>query len=252
MIATRATLAAGAAVFLLATYCSLARAYRPFDSTDADVAHAGEFELEFAPVGRLREGQQRFLVAPAVIANIGFSGDREMVIQGQREAPIDSTPGQSGAAFVDNGVFIKQVLRRGALQGEDGVSVATEYGFLLPPSQGPGKTGFSVAGIASQQWQAATIHLNAALAETREHQPDVFLGAIIEGPSIWIIRPVAEVFAEQAKGSPRTRSHLVGAIWRAREGLSFDFGLRSGSFGSEPIHEVRVGLTWAFSFQKGP
>src|SRR5713101_4587943 len=90
-----------AMVGLQFAYGQLALAYRPFDSTDADVAHAGEFELELGPVGRLQEGSRKFLVAPAVIANIGFSGDRELVIQGQREVAIDAEPGESRTALVD-------------------------------------------------------------------------------------------------------------------------------------------------------
>ena len=44
-----------------------ALAYRPFDSTDADVAHAGEVEIELGPVQWLRQGGKRFLQAPALI-----------------------------------------------------------------------------------------------------------------------------------------------------------------------------------------
>ena len=197
-------------------YAAVALAYRPFDSTDADVAKAGEFELELGPVGRLREGSKRFLVAPAVIANIGFSGDRELVIQGQHEVALDREAGEPRSAIVDNGAFIKQVLRRGVLQDESGPSVATEYGLLLPSVHGQNGTGLSVAGIISQRWAAATVHLNTALGWTREHEPDLFLGA----------------------------------IWRVRDGLSFDVGLRSAQAGGDAIHELRLGLTWAFAFRK--
>jgi len=230
----------------------MAHAYRPFDSTDADVAPAGEFELELGPLGRLRDGSKRLLVAPAVIANIGFSRDRELVIQGQHEAAIDREPGESRSALVDNGVFIKQVLRRGALQDQSGPSVATEYGVLLPSVHGQAQrgTGLSVAGIVSQRWQAATAHLNAALAWNRDHEPDVFLGAILEGPYTWRVRPVAEVFTEQARESARITSGLVGAIWRVRDGLSFDVGVRSARASGDSIHEVRLGLTWAFAYRK--
>ena len=241
-----------ATIGLQFAYGQLALAYRPFDSTDADVAHAGEFELELGPVGRLQEGSKRFVVAPAVIANIGFSGDRELVIQGQREVAIDREPGESRSSLVDNGAFIKQVLRRGVLQEEAGPSVATEYGVLLPSVHGEHGTGLSVAGIVSQRWEAATVHLNAALAWTREHEPDLFLGAILEGPFSWSVRPVAEVFTEQARESARITSGLVGAIWRVRDGLSFDVGLRSAQAGGEPIRELRLGLTWAFSWKKEP
>ncbi len=90
------------------------------------------------------------------------------------------------------------------------------------------------------------MHLNAALAWTREHEPDLFLGAILEGPYSWAVRPVAEVFGEQASGSPRTTSRLVGAIWRFRDGLSFDVGIRRAHDGNETVRELRLGLTCTF------
>src|SRR6266571_1350743 len=189
-------------------------ALRPYDSTDADVAKQGEFELELGPVGR------------------------------QREGALDREPGEPRSAIVDNGVFIKQVLRQGTLQDASGPSVATEYGLLLPSVHGEKGTGFSVAGIVSQRTEQISVHLNAALAWTREHEPDLFLGAILEGPYSWVVRPVAEVFGEQASGNPRTASGLVGAIWRLRDGLSFDVGMRRAHDGNETIRELRLGLTW--------
>jgi hypothetical protein len=224
-----------------------ALAYRPLDSTDADVVKQGEFELELGPVGRRREGSNRIEVAPAVIGNFGLAGDRELVIQGQREVALDREPGEPRSAIVDNGVFIKQVLRQGVLQDASGPSIATEYGLLLPSVHGEKGTGLSVAGIVSERTAAVSLHLNAALAWTREHEPDLFLGAIVEGPYSWAVRPVVEVFGEQASGSPRTTSRLVGAIWRAREGLSFDVGLRRAHDGNETIRELRLGLTWTFN-----
>lgn len=229
-------------MFLLAS--EPAFALRPYDSTDADVARQGEFELELGPVGWRREGSKRIAVAPAVIGNFGLAGDRELVIQGQREVALDREPGEPRSSIVDNGVFIKQVLRQGTLQDASGPSIATEYGLLLPSVHGEKGTGFSVAGIVSQRAEAVAVHLNAALAWTREHEPDLFLGAILEGPSAWTVRPVAEVFGEQASGSPRILSRLVGAIWRAREGLSFDIGIRRAHDGSETVRELRLGLTW--------
>src|SRR5216683_7027516 len=223
-----------------------ALALRPYDSTDADVAKQGEFELELGPVGRLREGSKRIAVVPAVIGNFGLEGNRELVIQGQREVALDREPGEPRSAIVDNGIFIKQVLRKGTLQDASGASIATEYGLLLPAVHGEKGTGFSVAGIVSQRTETISVHLNAALAWTREHEPDLFLGAILEGPYAWAVRPVAEVFGEQASGSPRITSRLVGAIWRVREDLSFDVGVRRAHDGNETIRELRLGLTWTF------
>jgi hypothetical protein len=232
------------------TCADAALALRPYDSTDADVARPGELELELGPLGRLQEGSRRFRVAPAVVANVGLSGERELVLQGQREVALDAQAGEPHSALVDNGAFIKQVLRRGVLQDEGGPSVATEYGVLLPGVNAQHGTGFSAAGIVSQRWDAATVHLNAALAWTREHEREVFLGGILEGPYAWRLRPVAELFTDQARGSARINSGLVGAIWRVRDGLSFDAGVRSAQAGGEAIHEFRLGLTWAFPLRR--
>src|SRR2546427_8985605 len=102
-----------------------ALALRPYDSTDADVAKQGEFELELGPLGSRREGSKRIEVAPAVIGNFGLEGDRELVIQGQREVALDREPDEPRSGIVDNGGFIKQVLRRGAPQGRSRPRVGT-------------------------------------------------------------------------------------------------------------------------------
>jgi len=237
---------------ILAMLSAPALAYRPFDSTDAAVAEPGEFELELGPIGWLREGANTFRVAPAVVANLGLPWKSELVLEGQRQVLMDPAAGEPKTSVVDTGVFVKTVLREGALQEASGPSVAAEYGVLLPEVHGQSGTGASVAGIVSQRWDAGTLHLNAALAYNRDHEPDGFLGAILESPYAWTVRPVAEIFGEQASGSPRTSSALVGAIWRARDNLTLDFGLRFAHAGDELIREVRLGLTWTLSFKKEP
>ena len=227
-------------------------AYRPFDSTDAAVAAPGEFELELGPIGWLREGENSFRVAPAVVANFGLPWRSELVLEGQRQVALDPAAGEPKTSLVDTGVFVKTVVREGALQDARGPSVAMEYGVLLPEVHGQSGTGASVAGIVSQRWDAGTLHLNAQFAWNREHEPDGFLGAVLEGPYAWTVRPVAEVFGEQASGSPRTSSALVGAIWRASDDLTLDFGLRFAHAGDELIREIRLGLTWILSFKKEP
>jgi len=61
------------AAFVALGWAPNAAAYRPFDSTDASVAEAGKLELELGPIGYLAEGRAHFLVAPALIANLGLS-----------------------------------------------------------------------------------------------------------------------------------------------------------------------------------
>ena len=239
-------------VLLLALLATPALAYRPFDSTDADVAGPGEFELELGPIGWLREGADRFRVAPAIVANLGLPWRSELVLEGQRQVLLDPPAGEPASSVVNTGVFVKTVLREGTLQDARGPSVAAEYGVLLPEVNGQSGTGASVAGIVSQRWEAGTLHLNGALAWNREHEADLFLGAILEGPYGWAVRPVGEVFGEQASGGPRTTSALVGAIWRARDDLTLDLGLRFAYAGDELTREIRLGLTWTLSSKKEP
>jgi hypothetical protein len=232
---------------LLLLFAALtAHALRPYDGTDAAVAAPGEFELELGPLGRLREGDRTFRVAPAVIGNYGFSGERELVVQGQREVAVDPAPGQPDSSIVENGVFIKQVLKRGVLQDQPGLSVATEYGLLLPGIHAQSGTGASIAGIVSQRTESLSLHLNGQFAINRDHEPDLFLGVILEGPYTWVVRPVAEVFGDKASGTARTSSGLVGAIWRVSDTLSFDVGIRTAQVGGESVRELRLGLTWSF------
>lgn len=60
------------------------------------------------------------------------------------------------------------------------------------------------------------------------------------------MRPVAEVFVEAERDVPTAVSGLIGAIWRVRDELSLDAGLRLARAGGVNTTEIRAGLTWAF------
>jgi hypothetical protein len=227
----------------VAAWSGPALAYRPFDGTDAAVAAPGEVEIELQPAGRLRDVTGTSLIAPAAVLNFGFSQGWEAVLEGQGQTLLSpSGPTTLTAA----GAFLKHVLHPGSLQDESGPSVATEFGVLLPDSTGNSGVGASLAGIVSQRWDWGTIHLNAETALTRDHRGDVFLGGIIEGPSTWSLRPVAEFFYENEFGKSETISGLIGLIWRVRDNLSFDVGLRHALANGHPVNEVRAGLTFGF------
>ncbi len=227
-----------------------ASAYRPFDGTDAAVADKGKVEIEMQPAGLFRDASGTVLIAPAARFNYGLTETWEAVLEGQIETPISpSGPSSLTAA----GAFLKGVLREGSLQDKTGPSVATEFGVLLPDSTGDSRFGASLAGIVSQRWDWGAIHLNGAAALTREHRGDLFLGVIIEGPSKWTVRPVAEVFYENEFGKSETISGLVGLIWQVRDDLSFDVGVRHGWTNRHPVNEVRAGLSFGFSLSpSGP
>lgn len=223
-----------------------ARAYRPFNSTDAAVADQGQVELELGPVGYLRLGPERSLMAPSLVLNGGIAEGWEAVVEGSNRIPVGSNAAVPRVRLEDTALNLKGVLREGSLQERGGVSLASEVGVLLPELHGEPGVGAQATLIASRRWEPVTFHANGQLAWTRAHRLGLFGSLVVEGPDAWPIRPVGEVFVESEKGGPTTRSALIGAIWRIREGLALDAGLRAARVGAEELLEARAGLTWAF------
>jgi len=96
-------------------------------------------------------------------------------------------------------------------------------------------------------------HIDAdfrSAALTRDHHADLFVGTILEGPYDWTIRPVAEVVYEREFGVEERFSVLGGAIWKVRDNLSLDVGVREAWVNRRPETNVRAGLTFAFSVQQ--
>jgi hypothetical protein len=223
-------------------------AYRPFDSTDAAVADVGELEIELGPAEFRRNETERTIIAPAYVLNYGFAKNWELVLEGKWEHPLPPAD-DTRSRLVDNGLFLKGVLQEGALQDKAGPSIATEFGILLPGINDEHGVGVSWLGIVSQRWSWGTIHFDAGAALTREHHAELFLGTIIEGPYDWKVRPVAEVVYEREFNTKETFAVLGGAIWRVRDNLSLDIGLREAGVNRHPETEIRAGLTFAISPQ---
>ena len=200
-----------------------AAAYRPFDGTDAAVAKPNEVEIELQPAGRLQTGPQSTLVAPEVVYNYGFAERWEMVLLGQVETPL--SPG-GPSSLAATGAFLKYVVRPGVLQGQSGISIATEFGPLLPGINTDPGVGFSWAAIVSQRWDWGTAHFNVETNLTRDQHGEAFLDLILEGPSTWKVRPVLEMFYDKVWTQSDSRSLLVGAIWQVKDDLSFDAAYR--------------------------
>jgi hypothetical protein len=221
-----------------------ANAYRPFDGTDAGVANLNEVEIELQPAGRLQAGPQSSLIAPAVVYNYGFAERWEMVLQTE----VDSPPGSS-SSFAASGAFLKYVIQPGVLQGQNGISIATEFGPLLPGINNDPGVGFSWAGIVSQRWDWGTAHFNVETNLTRDQHGEGFVGVILEGPSKWTVRPVVELFYDKVWMETETRSALVGAIWQVKDDLSFDAAFRYALVNGHAVNEIRAGLTFAFKVE---
>lgn len=235
-----------ACALLAALWADDALAYRPFDGTDAAIAEPGQFEIELGPARYQQIGPDGALFAPDVVFNYGLAERWELVLQGSLTRSLQAEA--SGVALTGNGLFLKGVVREGSLQEKTGPSIATEFGFLLPDisATDPSGTGGAAAVIVSQRWPALTVHFNAAAALTRQQNADIAFSVIVEGPNDWTLRPVAEVLYERDFGGIETGSALIGAIWRIRENVSIDVGLRGGRVNDQPLREVRAGMTFAF------
>lgn len=222
-------------------------AYRPFDGTDADVAAPGEVELEIGPLGYRRQASARTVVAPALVANYGFAPRFEAVLEGRQEFPVNAE--EHRWQVRDSAFSVKGLLRRGSLQGRTGPSVALETGLLFPTAES--RLGAHIGSIISIRLPAVTFHLNLNNNLFVAVRYEASASLILEGPSTWRLRPVAEGLVEREFGSGGiddglAESLLVGGIACWTDAVSFDLGARVGRANSRRDDELRLGLTWAF------
>lgn len=219
-------------------------AYRPFDMTDADVAAHHEVEIELGPVAVERSPGELVLVAPALILNYGIWPRFELVLEGKNARTL-RPPSEGGWRPQEIALSVKVLLRRGSLQGADGLSIAAEPSLLLP---GRGQAGFGgQAGvILSILRRAGALHLNLVPEMSRARNAAGAIGLIAEGPSDWGVRPVGEWIAYDELRAGWMVSMLYGVIARAAETLSFDAAVRAERTAGRTTLEARAGLTWAF------
>lgn len=244
---------------LLALLClsgaSTARAYRPFDGTDADVAELGEFELELGPAQVLHEEGRNFLISPTVL-NLGILPRTELVIDLMGFAPFRPLPsttigvrGEPKFAVRDTDVFLKFLLRKGTLQEETGLSVAFEGGALIPEIYG--ETGYGASGnlIISQQWGWFVVHLNNELEFARATGDPVWANNLITEFRISeSFRPVTEFTWERdIKAHVNAFAGLAGFIWSVAEDFDIDGAAVVVTSEGQQAFEGRLGLTWAFA-----
>jgi hypothetical protein len=222
-----------------------ARAYRPFDQTDADVAETHAVELELGPITYTHEAAGDSY-APGFVFNYGFHRRLELVFDASKAFAFGNAAVDRDRRELDSALLVKGVLREGVLQGGSGISVAAEGGALLPTVPVAGGVGASLAFIASNRWPAATVHLNIEGDARRDRSFGVIAGAIIEGPDAWTVRPVSEWLAASADPRSTTLSALLGAIWRVRPNLAPDVAFRIAREEGQAVFEVRAGVTWAF------
>ena len=224
---------------------SRAEAYRPFISTDAAVAEPKELEIELGHFTLRRErGESTFLI-PSAVLNYGLWRNLELV------GEFRVARGPSGDMdVIDPAVFIKAVIKEGALQGRDGVGVAIEAGPLLPSTvRGDRGFGFEAIGIVSGRVAPFTVHVNVGGGIDRSAaKPFALWGVIGELPVHPRLRVVAEVTGESIEGKPANNSALLGVIWQpSSQNVYWDVAVRRGMTRGAPDWEVTTGITFAVS-----
>jgi hypothetical protein len=222
-----------------------ARAYRPFDQTDAGVAETHDVELELGPVGLLHD-PTGWSYVPGFILNYGVVHRVELVFDAHHAFVFGGPDVEARRRQLDSALLGKVVIREGVLQDRPGPSVAVEAGAILPTVPVAGGVGAALTVIASERWPALALHLDVEGDYTRDHTFAFIGGFIIEGPDAWTVRPVGEFLFSQESTLPVTVSGLAGAIWRVTPHLSFDAAGRLADEQGEREFEIRAGLTWSF------
>jgi len=228
-------------------------AYRPFVSTDAAVADAGEVEVELGYGGFREDHHQVTIVALTIVGNLGIARDVEVV--GEFELADDLTPrhGEDRTRFEDAAVSLKWVLREGVLQ-DVGTrpSLAVELSALLPTLPGEDRPGGELVGLLSGRTRGWTYHVNAgALVEPGTSEPGVVWGVIAEHAIGGPLRAVAEIDGQSVRNGQADDSALVGAVWSVAtpaplHELSFDVGVRRGLSSAAADRGGTAGVTFAF------
>jgi hypothetical protein len=218
-----------------------AHAYRPFDSTDADVVDPSIIEVELGPLSYLH-GEVRSRIMPEVTLNVGLARGWEAVFEGARVIALDGSDSET----TEFEVLAKAVVQPGVLQDMQGASLAVEFGALLPRDEAQDAYGATAAVIRSAAHGGVLSHFNLQATYSREHEQEIVLGLILEPREARTLRPVAELLVEHVFDSSDTEaSLLLGSIWE-RGDVALDVAvrvLRDAGW----TYEGRLGITWAFS-----
>ena len=234
----------------LVAWASEARAYRPFDGTDADVAKPGELELEVGTLGYLHTREGTY-VAPVQVINYGPIERVELVFAARPSVPAFRADGPS-FALLDTTASVKTVLRKGVLQELTGPSVALELDALLPTLHGEPGAGAGADLIVSERLGFSTLHLNLEATRTRAKNADLEADLIAEGPPLVAqARPVVELSYEHEFSVASTAAALVGFIDEISESFAPDAAFRFATSGQERVFELRGGFTWDIALVRG-
>lgn len=232
-----------ATAILLSVFPLRAFAYRPFTSTDADVVNAKELEVEFGYLTIERDDGETGYVAPSVVLNYGLLDTLELVGEFELQKPPDAA-----WEVADPGIFLKALLKRGALQDRRGLSVAMEAGALLPTDKDDEKdVGGEAILIASGVFAPFVYHINFGGGVDRAGNAFWKWGVIGEVPVSNNFTLVGEIAGEDAAGAEPDHSALFGARFQpTKSSVVFDMAVRRGLTGASANWAITFGLTTKF------
>ena len=220
-------------------------AYRPFVSTDADVAEKGELEIEIGLFGISHNSGTDEMTVPAFIANYGIAGNWELV----SEFDVQIYHEGEGRNFElkEPAQFLKGVVREGVLQDKKGPSIALEIGVLIPSTEKESrKTGIEGIGIFSSGISDLIYHINIGGELDRERFAFKGLwGVILEKPVTHRFRFVVEVLGVVQRYEKPDNSCLLGFIGELKD-FECDFGIRKGLSEAASDMELTTGITISF------
>jgi len=236
----------------LAMSPSVALAYRPFFSTDAAVANAGEVEVEVGYAAFRQNGNGTTIVAPALIANLGVARALELVGEFKLVNDLDGGD-REPMRFEDSAISLKWVAREGVLQERGPApSLAVEMSVLLPTLRGEDRPGGELVGIASARALGWTYQPERGPAgRARRRRPRCGVGRHPGARPDGFTPGGGRGERESVRGSAANNSALVGAIWVVAapaplHELSFDVGVRHGISRAANEWGGTAGLTFAF------
>ncbi len=146
-------------MFLFLIPSRFAFAYRPFISTDADVAEKYELEIEFGLLGVSHDEKIDEITVPGLILNYGIMKNWELV--GEFDVQVYNKGEVRNFELKEPALFLKGVLFEGTLQGQERPGFAVEFGVLFPSTvKGERNAGLEGIGILSGEISNLVYHLN--------------------------------------------------------------------------------------------
>jgi hypothetical protein len=219
----------------------LSWAYRPFESTEAEIEEKRQTELEWGFFRYENEGTTDRVISPDFQLDYGIADQWELTGQGRLQ--IYDEEGRN-LEILEPEIFVKRLIREGSMQDKTGPSLAAEFGPQLPSTKENERSfGLHALGISSYEFAGIMNHLNLGLEQDREDFKSNFIwGTILEYPSKGKYRLVSEFNGRAIYSHAPENSALIGAILDL-EKAKWDIGARKGLSESSPDWELTAGVT---------